>query len=428
MQPRVTRRTLTRPPTRILLQKRRQVIKARREWQITFDAIADGVLLVDAELRILRCNRAVVALLGKDFPALIGHRYPDAVGDWPDCPAKEVIRNQSAAEASLAVGDRWWDIHADPLHGEEGDFRGGVVVIRDITERRAMELQHRSTELHLVQQEKLVAIGQLAAGVAHEINNPLGIISQAAQNIARRLSAELPANRAIAAELGLDLATLHDYLRQRQVSGLLDAIDHGAKRASRIVETLLRFSQRGSDEFRAVELADVIDAALELAAHDYNLAEHYDFRAIAVVREFAVGLPRVTIVPAEIEQVLLNLFANAAQAMADNPPHRPPTLTVRLHREGDDAVVLEIADNGCGMAEEVSRRVFEPFFTTREPGSGTGLGLYVAQLIVVRSHGGALAVTSTPGAGSTFTVRLPLTHDGAAQRRQTADDSGGTRS
>jgi signal transduction histidine kinase len=154
-------------------------------------------------------------------------------------------------------------------------------------------------------------------------------------------------------------------------------------------------------------LADVLDQALDLAASDFDLKKKYDFRSIEIVRDDAPDMPEVPMVLVEMEQVILNLLKNATQAMVENPPERKPRIVLHLRREQRYAVI-EVADNGPGMTEEIRRRVFEPFFTTKEPGIGTGLGLSVSYMIVTQNHKGLMEVTSTPGGGARFTVRLPL--------------------
>ena len=262
----------------------------------------------------------------------------------------------------------------------------------------------------MVQTEKMMSVGGLAAGMAHEINNPLGIITQSAQNIERRVSSELPANRQVAAELGLDLDLLRDYFQRRQISQFLTSIRDASTRASRIVAIMLQFSRKSDTVRHPVRLNDLVDRTIELAASDYDLKKNYDFRSIGIVREYDPDLPDVPVVVVEIEQVVLNLLKNAAQAMAANPAGQKPEFRLRLRSENGYAV-LEVADNGPGMDENVRLRVFEPFFTTKEPGVGTGLGLSVSYLIVTGNHQGLMTVESAPGKGTCFTVKLPLVRE-----------------
>jgi signal transduction histidine kinase len=242
--------------------------------------------------------------------------------------------------------------------------------------------------------------------MAHEINNPLGIITQAAQNIERRISLELPANRKVSEELGLDLEGIRAYLNKRQISDFLASIRTASSRAATIIGNILQFSRRSDMTPQRASISQVVDQALELAASDYDLKKKYDFRNIDIIKEYQ-DIPDVTMIPVEIEQVILNLLKNAAQAMTANPPDRKPRITFRLGLD-DRYAVLEVEDNGPGMTEDNRRRVFEPFFTTKEPGVGTGLGLSVSYMIVTQNHKGLMEVQSTQGRGTVFKVRLPI--------------------
>jgi signal transduction histidine kinase len=271
--------------------------------------------------------------------------------------------------------------------------------------------QARIQEL-MIQTEKMMSVGGLAAGMAHEINNPLGVITQAAQNIERRLSPDLPANLKAAEDLGVSLEGLKPYFEQRQIPEFIASIRTAASRAVKIINNMLTFSRGSKTTVQPVSLAEIMDQALELAASDYDLKKKYDFRLIKIIREYASDMPAVPVATVEIEQVVLNLLKNAAQAMIANPPEKKPTITMRL-RQGERYAVLDVEDNGPGMEESVRRRVFEPFFTTKEPGIGTGLGLSVSYMIVTQNHKGLMEVESTPGNGARFTVRLPLNQEGS---------------
>ncbi len=293
---------------------------------------------------------------------------------------------------------RYFDITVYPLKG----IRGGEAVVRvdDVTDRAAME------EL-VVQSEKMTSVGSLAAGMAHEINNPLGAIIIGAQNIQRRLSPAIGANSKLAGECGTSMEAIRDYADRREIIKFAGNILEMGKKASGIVSGMLQFSRKSRFELLLTDVSEVIEAAIVLAQTDYDLRKQYDFRHIELEREIDVDLPLVPVVQTEIEQVLVNLLRNAAQAMEGNPPERRPRLIVRAMRV-DGAVRIEVCDNGPGMAEDICRRVFDPFFTTKTDGTGTGLGLSVAYMIIAQHHQGALQVSSVPGEGATFTVDLPL--------------------
>lgn len=278
---------------------------------------------------------------------------------------------------------------------------GAVVRIDDVTDKVRLEEM-------MIQTEKMMSIGGLAAGMAHEINNPLSGMMQGIQNIRRRLSRDLPANQAAAREAGLDLEAMEQYLGSRDIIDMLNGIQRAGSRASIIVNNMLQFSRRSNIQKEAVPAAAIIDRALELASNDYDLKKQYDFRHIRILREYEADMPPIWCIPTEIEQVLLNLLKNAAHALASvKPPVREPLIIVRSRREGSMAV-LEVEDNGPGMDEALKKRILEPFFTTKEAGVGTGLGLSVSFFIINENHGGKLFVQSVPGQGARFIIHLPL--------------------
>jgi signal transduction histidine kinase len=277
---------------------------------------------------------------------------------------------------------------------------GAVIRVDDITDRVRIEQM-------MVQTEKMMSVGGLAAGMAHEINNPLSGVLQSSQNIQRRLTVDLEANRQAAEALGVDLQLVYRYLEVRGILGFVEAIRQAASRASRIVADMLAFSRSSNREFQPARIEEIIETVVRLAANDYDLKKKYDFRRVEIVRELDPELETVVCEPMEIEQVLLNLVKNAAQAMAMEHTPLPHRIILRTRREGDFARI-EVQDNGPGMDEATRRRVFEPFFTTKAVGSGTGLGLSVSYFIVTEQHKGTIDVNSTPGQGTCFIVRLPI--------------------
>ena len=297
---------------------------------------------------------------------------------------------------------RFVDVMAYPLTANGAV--GAVIRMDDVSERVRIEQM-------MVQTEKMMSVGGLAAGMAHEINNPLGVILQSCQNLRRRLGLELPANRRVAEEVGLDLDALQRYLDARGLSGFVEAIQEAGERAGRIVADMLAFSRRAESSFAPERVDQMLDAVVRLAASDYDLKKQYDFKQIAIVRHYADGLPSVPCARTEIEQVLLNLIKNAAQAMAGAGGQRAPRLVLRTALE-DGAVRMDIEDNGPGIAPAAQRRIFEPFYTTKPVGIGTGLGLSVSYFIITDHHKGSLVMESTPGEGTCFTIRLPLRREG----------------
>jgi len=285
-----------------------------------------------------------------------------------------------------------------PLMG--GGGRGVVIRIDDITQRLTME------EL-MVQSEKMLSVGGLAAGMAHEINNPLGAILHNVQNIRRRLSPDLAKNLEAAEQVGVGLEAVNGYLRAREVPTLLDGIQQAGSRAAKIVSHMLSFSRLSNRQLAPCHLPVLIDQAVEIAGNDFDLAEGFDFKSIAIVRDFDPRLGPVPATANELEQVLLNLLKNAAQAIHQREDDVEGRIQLRT-RLNPPWAEIQVEDNGGGMPENVRKRIFEPFFTTKEVGQGTGLGLSVSYFIVTNNHKGQMEVHSKPGHGTCFTLRLPL--------------------
>jgi signal transduction histidine kinase len=321
----------------------------------------------------------------------------------------------SLAEETLAgMGTRRKDVRFRTSTGREValecmfarfDVDGKTYLLRvasDISARLRME------EI-MIQTEKMMSVGGLAAGMAHEINNPLGGIMQSAQVVLGRLTTDSPANRAAAGEAGCDLFAIHEFLAKRDIVELVAGMRLSASRAAKIVSDMLEFSrQSGSGKFLS-SITDMLDKAVELCANDYDLKKKYDFRHIQIVREYESGMPQVSCVPTQIEQVFMNILRNASQAFRETGEgSRPPRIALRASAE-DAFARVEIEDNGPGMDRATMRRIFEPFFTTKQPGSGTGLGLSVSYFIVTSNHNGTIEVQSQVGQGTKFIIRLPLT-------------------
>ncbi|MCS3417308.1 PAS domain S-box-containing protein [Pseudomonas sp. BIGb0450] len=286
-----------------------------------------------------------------------------------------------------------------PLMGGAG--RGVVIRIDDITQRLSLEEM-------MVQSEKMLSVGGLAAGMAHEINNPLGAILHNVQNIRRRLSNELPKNLEHAEQVGIDLDTVNRYLQSREVPQLLDGIQQAGARAAKIVTHMLSFSRRSNRQMAPCDLPALIDQAVEIAGNDFDLTVGFDFKGQAIIRQFDPQLGPVPGTANELEQVLLNLLKNAAQAIHQREDDSEPGRIILRTRLNPPWAEIQVEDNGIGMSENVRKRTFEPFFTTKEIGQGTGLGLSVSYFIITNNHKGQMEVQSTLGQGTCFTLRLPL--------------------
>jgi len=294
---------------------------------------------------------------------------------------------------------RWVRFSTRPMVAA-GEIVGVQGIMSDITDRK------RTQEL-MLQTEKMVSVGGLAAGMAHELNNPLAGILQAAQNIIRRLSSDLKTNVETAERCGVDLKRMRTYLEKRQILYYLAGIKESGERAAEIIKNMLHFSRKTGTRKMPVNIVSLLESTVELAKTDYDLKKNYDFRNIEIIREFEEGLPPVCCNKTEIAQVLYNLIKNAAQAMSGGPRAAKPQIILRLKAD-QDMVRIEIEDNGPGMTSAEQRRIFEPFFTTKPEGVGTGLGLSVSYMIISKNHQGTIEVESQTGKGTRFTILIPM--------------------
>ncbi|WP_152609966.1 PAS domain S-box protein [Geobacter sp. OR-1] len=372
------------------------------------ETLPSAIIVVNGDLRIELMNR-----LAEEFCGFLLSQAK-GVSVLRVLPAFEnelllipqvISSKESYAREKLAVAggfeNRFYNFQIYPMKSKESSR--AVIRFEDVTDK--VRIQEA-----LLQSEKMLMVGGLAAGTAHEINNPLAAILQNAQNIERRISPEIPANLEAAREIGIDLLSVRDYLERRGIIGFVTSIREGGARASKIITNMLQFSRKSGSRKELSDLNTLLDQSLELAASDYDLRKRYDFRQIRIEKDFASDLPMVSITVPEIEQVVLNIVKNAAQALSE-ANSADPCITLRTSRK-DDFAVIEIEDNGPGMTELVRRRVFEPFFTTREVGSGTGLGMSVSYTIITTNHGGFIDVWSEPGEGARFTISLPIDRGG----------------
>lgn len=293
------------------------------------------------------------------------------------------------------------DITIFPLTSE--DFEGAVIRIDDITERiRLKEM--------MIQGEKMLSVGGLAAGMAHEINNPLAGILQTAGVMKERLfnNIDMPANRQAAEKAGITTEAIRNFMETRGIVRMMSTIIESGKRIADVINNMLSFARKGDAIVSSHHVEDLIDKTLELAVTDYDLKKRYDFKAVEIIKEYGTKNLQVLCEASKIQQVLLNIFRNGAEAMEQKPEIRSKFIIRTAVDEKRHMYKIEIEDNGPGMEESVRKRIFEPFFTTKPVGIGTGLGLSVSYFIITENHGGEMEVSSEPGKGTVFTINLPL--------------------
>lgn len=196
-------------------------------------------------------------------------------------------------------------------------------------------------------------------------------------------------------------------MKLREIYGLLDGVAECGKRAASIVANMLEFSRSSDTKLIPCNIHSIIDKSIELAANDFTLKTQQHFNQIEIIREFDERVSQLSCAPQEIEQVLLNLLKNAAQAFATAAPSIDDPKIIITTQQTATGVMITITDNGPGMKEEVRKRIFEPFYTTKPVGDGTGLGLSVSYYIITNNHSGTISVTSAQNQGATFTICLP---------------------
>jgi PAS domain S-box-containing protein len=364
----------------MLHDEMRAEVRRRREasekLQNILDHSPDLIGSVDAAGRIAEFSRGGESLLGLQRDEVVGHRLEEFFPE-PEAQARfgrllrsgEPLRNFETRVRHRDGGLRDALVAASPLRGEAGSPCGGVVIVQNITELKA-------ARGHLVQAEKLTALGEVVSGVAHELNNPLSGVLGYAQLLMRGPM---------------------EGKQQRSLERILDS----AMRCQKIVQNLLAFSRRYPSEKRYLGLNGLVEKTLDLKEYDLKVSR------IRVELNLQPDLPRTMLDFNQTQQVLLNLVTNAQQAMA---AHRGGgTLTI-LTLDIGGMIQLRLSDDGPGIPRENMPRIFDPFFTTKPVGEGTGLGLSISYGIV-RDHGGRIWAESEPGGGTTMVVELPIRRD-----------------
>ncbi|WP_161626810.1 PAS domain S-box protein [Desulfospira joergensenii] len=299
---------------------------------------------------------------------------------------------------------RYQDITIFPL--VDGNMGGAVIRIDDITEKVRME------EV-LIQNEKILSVGGLAAGMAHEINNPLAGVLQNIDVLETRLTGmTIPANQSAAASVGTSMESIAEFMNLRGIPRIIHGIKDSGFRMASIVKNMLDFSRKENTSFSSHHPTELMDKILELASADYDLKKQYDFKSILIQKEYEPDLPMISCEGSKIQQVLLNILNNGAHAMfarGEKEEMPPPKFILRLsHKTGLGMLQIEVEDNGTGMDAKTRKKIFDPFFTTKPAGVGTGLGLSVSYFIIKENHGGTMDVVSEPGKGTNFIIRLPV--------------------
>ena len=359
------------------------VVRARRELENTFDSISHLVAVSDTRGRIVHVNQAFAARVGRRRADLLDQPLADHIGPelagWLEHHQTARTGKSGSLATTAEVVDPTLNgrfvVTVTDLLNHDREPVGSVIVARELTPQTQLEVEREELRKRLTQSEKLAALGQFVAGIAHELNNPL-------QGVLGHL------------ELLRTTGAFPKHLRRE-----VQTIYREADRAAKIVRNLLVFAGSRRLTLRSVSLNAVLQKVLALRASACRAAD------IEVVRHYDEQLPRVKSDPLLLHQVFLNMVMNAEHAIASTG--RGGTIEVRTAvAPSGDRIVATVRDTGTGIPEDTLPRIFEPFYTTKEVGKGTGLGLAIAYGIV-QEHGGQIIAGNHPDGGAIFTVELP---------------------
>ncbi|WP_432821696.1 ATP-binding protein [Trichloromonas sp.] len=354
----------------------KQVSRAKKEWEETFKAVTDPILLIDTDYNVLQHNDRLPeelreawerAVVNKCYNRLKGRTKP-----CRDCPVHEVKRTHQPFFHRLQTpAGNLLDMSYYPVFNEDNQVVAITVLMKDVTQKTKIEGQ-------LVHSAKLAAIGEMAAGVAHELNSPMTVIIGTAQLLLK----PLPTNSEDGELLG-------------------DIVNCGL-RCKRIIQNLLTFSRQDQAPVSDTDINSEVQRVLGLIRYQINRSQ------IRIVADLDPELPKMSANGPQIQQVLTNFLVNARDALKG--VEREKIIKVRtsiIDRKGQRCAIISVTDNGSGIPPEHLPKIFTPFFTSKEASKGTGLGLSVS-LGIAESHQGTIEVESTPGKGSTFSLLLPL--------------------
>ena len=365
------------------VEERKKVEESLREadddWRDSFNSLEEVMLIIDKDCNIEKVNNSGLVLLGKSREDLTGRKYYEVVHgeDKPPeyCPfgltlkTRKVVSVEHYDEAS----GKHFSLTSAPIFDEHGEVIRCVYLMRDITSEVKTKEKERELQQELTLTSRLASIGEVAAGIAHEINNPLTGVIGFAQMMSQM---DIPAD----------------------VKEAVEVINDGATRTAGIVEKLLTFARRNRPGKEYADINSIVDSTVEIRSYEMRTNN------IEVTTELASDLPRTMVNVGQLQQVFLNIIINAEQAMV--AAHEGGELTVRTETV-NGSIRVSLADDGPGIAKDSIGKIFDPFFTTKGEEGGTGLGLSVSYGII-KEHGGKISAKSTPGKGATFAVELPV--------------------
>jgi PAS domain S-box-containing protein len=387
----------------------KQVERAKKEWENTVDCVGDMIILTDKEGRIRRFNNALLQFTQSSRADIIGKTWEDLMTEHD---LETVTFYADSIELLHKPTHRWFTLNSYPFKDSNLELSGAVITVHETTEMKKIteELEKayqelKATQAQILQREKMASIGQLAAGVAHEINNPMGFITSNLGTLGKYLSK-------ITEFINVQTKTLEDRkakdileelkeIRKKlkidfileDIGQLIEESLEGAERVKKIVQNLKTFSRVDEAEFKFADINECIESTLNIVWNELKYK--------ATLKKEYEQLPLTKCYPQQLNQVFMNLLVNAAHAIEKQGEIKIKTWN------GDGFINVSISDTGCGIPPDKINRIFEPFFTTKEIGKGTGLGLSISYDII-KKHNGEILVESEVGKGTTFTVRIPV--------------------
>ncbi|HEX9874853.1 MAG TPA: ATP-binding protein [Deferrimonas sp.] len=357
----------------------KEVSRAKKEWEETFKAVTDPIFLIDTDYNVLLHNDRLPAEMSAQWNKVLSSKCFAKLHDrdrpCTSCPLEDVRRTGKPVYRRWQTeGGILLDLSYYPVFNEEKQLSAVTIIFKDVTEKTKMEAQ-------LVHSAKLAAIGEMAAGVAHELNSPMTVIIGTAQMLVRDFPGDVDRDK---------------------IEALEDIINCGL-RCKRIIQNLLTFSRQDELPTSEIDLNEEVERVLSLIRYQIDRSQ------VEILPHLDPDLPRINANGPQIQQVLTNFLVNARDALDDGErPEKIIQVTTALRRRDRKSwIVLSVRDNGTGIAPETLPKIFTPFYTSKEATKGTGLGLSVS-LGIAESHGGTIEVDSIPGEGSTFSLILPL--------------------
>ncbi len=400
---------------------KREVERAHRESEQLLSAISSILIGVNHEHKVVRWNDIAEASFGLTAREVMGKNLDECGIPWGLEAIESYISSDEDAHYAIvpeitftnpAGKDGFLSVVINVVTNSEGAFNGYLILASDITEKKVLESQ-------LVQAQKLESLGQLAAGIAHEINTPIQFIGDNTRflNVAfERLIKVIENGQKLLKEvqegsgmLGIIIAEMDEAVKKAKIDYMSQEIPFaieetlgGVDQVATIVRAMKQFSHPGTKRKTLANINDAIASTINVARNEWKYVADLE-------TNLADDMPEIPCHPSEMNQVFLNMIINAAHAIEEKHKgtHEKGLITIST-QVSDEFAEISIADNGSGIPQEIISRIFDPFFTTKEVGKGSGQGLSVAYNVVYEKHQGTIDVDSRPGEGTTFTVHLPI--------------------